>query len=392
MGTNAAPNAAGNLAGPPTDATRSTMAVQPATGSIAARAGAYVVLLGTAMTTVGLSWDIQWHIEVGPDTFFTLPHLLLYSGSAISGIASLVMVLMATSAHRADRPLPRAVGGTPIRVFGGTFTAPLGYLVSGTGAASFLLYGLLDLQWHSIYGFDAVLNTPSHVALFLSIMITMIGSVIVFASAREQRWGQLGVVLAIPILITFAPIPANGLSNLPLPIDPVILALIFFAPLLLIIGRGILRRPGSAIAIAAVLGIMQAVLWWFSPWAAHVYAAASGLPLRDGLTPQPPKLPGTMPMFLIVAAVIVEVLFWMIRSRNLNAKKVLLLAGAVAGLITAGGLPLQLTLTDPTSNIAPAAIATITIIGLPLGVLAGYLGARFTTMINALPPATEATR
>jgi hypothetical protein len=277
-------------------------------------------------------------------------------------------------------------------VFGGTFTAPLGYLVSGTGAASFLLYGLLDLQWHSIYGFDAVLNTPSHVALFLSIMITMIGSVIVFASAREQRWGQLGVVLAIPILITFAPIPANGLSNLPLPIDPVILALIFFAPLLLIIGRGILRRPGSAIAIAAVLGIMQAVLWWFSPWAAHVYAAASGLPLRDGLTPQPPKLPGTMPMFLIVAAVIVEVLFWMIRSRNLNAKKVLLLAGAVAGLITAGGLPLQLTLTDPTSNIAPAAIATITIIGLPLGVLAGYLGARFTTMINALPPATEATR
>ncbi|MCW2637809.1 MAG: hypothetical protein JWP76_115 [Dactylosporangium sp.] len=386
MGTTAPPNAAGGLAGPPADAARSTTAGQPATGSIAAWAGAYVVLLGTAITTVGLSWDIEWHKQVGPDTFFTLPHLLLYSGSAISGIASLVMVLLATSAQRAGRPLPRRVGGTPVRVFGGTFAAPLGYLVSGTGAASFLIYGLLDLQWHSIYGFDAVLNTPSHVALFLSILITMVGSVIVFASAREQRWGRIGVVLSIPILITFAPIPANGLSNLPLPVDPVILGIILFSPLLLIIGTGILRRPGSAIAIAAALGIMQAFLWWFSPWAAHVYAAASGLPLRDGLVPQPPELPGAMPMFLIVAAVAVEILFGMIRTRNLNARKVLLLAGGVAGLVIADGLPLQRALTDPTSNIAPAAIAMITIIGLPLGILAGYLGGRFTAMMNALAP------
>jgi hypothetical protein len=86
--------------------------------------------------------------------------------------------------------------------------------------------------------------------------------------------------------MTFAPIPANGLSNLSLPIDPVILGIIFFSPLLLVIGAGIVRRPGAAIAIAAVLGIMQAGLWWFSPWAAEAYAAASGLPLRDGLTPR----------------------------------------------------------------------------------------------------------
>jgi hypothetical protein len=30
------------------------------------------------------------------------------------------------------------------------FHAPLGYLISGTGATLFLLYGLLDLWWHSI--------------------------------------------------------------------------------------------------------------------------------------------------------------------------------------------------------------------------------------------------
>ena len=158
----------------------------------AARIGAWSVFAGTVITTLGISWDVQWHKEVGPDTFFTLSHLALYSGSALSGISSLVMVLLATSAQRAGNPLARTVGGTPVRVFGGTFTAPLGYLASGAGAALFLIYGLLDLWWHSIYGFDAVLNTPSHVALFLSISITMVGSVIVFAAARDQRWGQVG--------------------------------------------------------------------------------------------------------------------------------------------------------------------------------------------------------
>jgi hypothetical protein len=366
----------------------------PATASradagIAGRAGAWVVLLGTAITTLGISWDVQWHKMVGPDTFFTLSHLALYSGSALSGIASLVMVLMATSAQRAGRPMPRTVGGTPIRVFGGVFTAPLGYLISGIGAAMFLLYGLLDLWWHSIYGFDAVLNTPSHVALFLSITTTMIGSIIVFASARDQRWGQIGVLMAIPIMITFAPVPMNAFSTLPLPIDPVLIGVIFFSSLLLIIGAGILRRPGSAIAIAVVLGVLQAFLWWFSPWAAVTYAASVGLPLRDGLTPQPPDLPSAMPMFLILAAVGVEILFWMIRSRGLDARKVLLLIGAIAGLVVAVTLPLQQTLVDPTASFGIAAIGIVAAVGLVFGVLAGFLGGRFIPMLRALAPAMQ---
>src|SRR6266481_178862 len=227
------PKAAAVRAGPQTNDASST---------IGPRIGAWVVLLGTMITTLGISWDVQWHKTVGPDSFYTLPHLFIYSGSAIAGIASLVMVLMATSAQRAGHPMPRTVGGTPIRLFGGIFTAPLGYLIAGVGAALFLLYGLADLWWHSIYGFDAVLNTPSHIALFLS------------------------------ILITFAPITTNAFSTLPLPLDPTIVGVIFFSSLLLIVGAGILRRPGGAIAIAAALGILQAFLWWFSPWAAVTYA------------------------------------------------------------------------------------------------------------------------
>jgi hypothetical protein len=376
-------NAAAVRAGPLTHEASSTMAP---------RIGAGVVLLGTIITTVGISWDIQWHTMVGPDTFFTLPHLFLYSGSAIAGIASLVMVLMVTSAQRAGHPMPRTVGGTPIRLFGGMFTAPFGYLMAGVGAALFLIYGLLDLWWHSIYGFDAVLNTPSHVALFLSMSITMVGSIAIFAAARDQRWGQLGMVLAIPILITFAPITTNAFATLSLPLDPTLVGVIFFSSLLLIIGAGILRRPGGAIGIAAALGILQAFLWWFSPWAAVTYAASIGLPLRDGLAHQPPDLPNAIPMFLLVAAAVVEGLFWMIRTRGLNARNLMPLVGGVTGLIVADTLPLQQVLTDPTASFSAGTIATIGIAGILFGVLAGFLAARFITMLRALAPDPKGIR
>jgi hypothetical protein len=217
----------------------------------------------------------------------------------------------------------------------------------------------------------------------------MVGSVIVFAAAREQLWGRLGVLLSIPILITFAPISANGLSNLPLPIDPVIIGIFFFSPMLLILGAAILRRPGAAIAIAAVLGVTQAFLWVFSPWAAHAYAAASGLPLRDGLTAQPPQVPSSIPMFLGLAAVVVEIAFWMIRSRNVSGGKVMLATGAVTGLIVAVTLPLQQVLTDPSASFGFATVALIGAIGIVFGILAGFLGGRFITMMNALAPSLK---
>jgi hypothetical protein len=351
---------------------------------VAGKVGAYSVLLGAAISLAGLSWDVQWHEDVGPDTFFTLSHLALYSGSALAGIASLAMVLLSTSAQRAHRSMPRWVGGTPVQVFGGTFTAPLGYLVAGIGGAAFLIYGLLDLVWHSIYGFDAVLNTPAHVALFLSISITMIGSVMIFAAARESRWGQIGVVLAIPILMLFAPLPVNALDNLGLPIDPVVASIVFFTPLLLLVGAGILRHRGAALAIAVALALLQAALWWFSPWAARTYAASEGLPLRDGLTPQAPEVPSAAPILMIVAALIVEVLFWLSRTRGLNAKNIMLLAGTLSGLIVGASLPVQQGFTDARESASMAAVLQLGALGIVFGALAGLLAARFTVMLGTL--------
>src|SRR5260370_42628060 len=121
----------------------------------------------------------------------------------------------------------------------------------------------------------------------------------------------------------FAPIPVNALNNFTLPVNPVVVGIVLFSPLLLLIGAGVLQRAGAAVAIAVTLGTLQAALWWFSPWAAKVYATSVGLPLRDALIPSPPRFPGGAPMFLIAAAVPFEVLCGLPRHRALDARDII---------------------------------------------------------------------
>jgi hypothetical protein len=97
-----------------------------------------------------------------------------------------------------------------------------------------------------------------------------------------------------------------------------------------------------------------------------------------------------MPMFLGVAAIAVEIFFWMIRTRHLNAGRFMLLTGAVTGFIVAVSLPLQQVITDPTATFDFATVVTVAIIGIPFGVLAGFLSGRFITMLRALAPARKA--
>ena len=360
-------------------------------------AGAYTVLAGTLMSTVGLSWDVQWHIEVGPDTFFTLPHLLLYAGSAIAGIAGLVMVLRATFAQRAGRPVDRAAGGSPVRVLGGTFTAPLGYLVAGTGGALFLLYGLLDLWWHSLYGFDAVLDSPPHVALFISISLTMVGSVIVFAAARARRWGRIGLVVSLPVLMTFTPITTYAFQRMPLPIDPRLAGTVFFAVCFVLMGAITLRHRRVALSIAVVLGAMQLFLWWFSPWAARVYADYVGLPLRDNLRDMAPVLPAGIPMFMLAAALAIEGLLWLGRGRGWSARRLPQLVGAVGGVVVSLSMLVQTSILRGWAGRGPMGQATASattvlidvVIGLGFGALAGYLAARFAVLLRLNTPAAD---
>ncbi|ALG07867.1 hypothetical protein [Kibdelosporangium phytohabitans] len=340
---------------------------------------ASVVLGGTMLSLVGLTWDIQWHSDVGPDTFFTLPHLLLYSGSAVAGIASLVVVLMTTAAQRRGGNIDPIVGGRAVGVFGKTFAAPVGYLVSGVGAASFLLYGLWDQWWHSLYGFDAVIDSPPHIGLLLSISITMVGAVMVFATAREHRWGQAGTIAGAATLLAFSMVTVIGLRALPDGIVyPVTAGATFMCVLLLTMAAGVITRRGGALAVAVAVGLIQAVFWWFSPWAARVYADAVGLPVRDYIDGVP-SLPALIPMSLIIVAAAIELL------RKVPAA----ITGAVGGLIITLTVPLQNAWVYGGSMPPTDAYLATAAVGAIVGALAGMLGRRFGQMLRHLAPANE---
>jgi hypothetical protein len=61
----------------------------------------------------------------------------------------------------------------------------------------------------------------------------------------------------------------------------------------------------------------------------------------------------------------------------------------LTGLIVGLTLPVQQSLTDPTSPLTSTDVANLGLLGIPLGGLAGFLAARFTVMLNALTPARK---
>jgi hypothetical protein len=344
------------------------------------------VLAGSVISLIGLTWDIQWHGDVGPDTFFTLPHLFLYSGSAISGLASLVVVLMTTAARRAGRRVDARVGGRVVNVFGKVFAAPAGYLVTGSGAAMFLLYGLWDQWWHGLYGFDAVIDSPPHIGLLLSITLSIIGTVMVFAAAREHRWGTAGVVGSLGVLIAFSTVTVLGLQQIDAdPVDVVSVGIAFLSVLLVTAGAGFRRTPGGAMRVAAALAVIQAITWWFSPWAAEAYANAVGLPMRDYIDGVP-AMPAMMPMALLPIAAVLEAVYLLSR-RGWSTGRVSVLTGGIGGLLIGATMPIQNVLVYGAHRIDWSMVFGTAAVGAVFGLLGGFAGWRFGGMLRLLAPA-----
>ena len=98
-------------------------------------------MAGTALSWLGAGWDISWHRMFGRDTFWSTPHLFIYTGVALWGIAALV----ATATAMSGRP----IRGRPMQI--GPFRAELGLALIGFGAIGILRQGRLpaDLAAHA---------------------------------------------------------------------------------------------------------------------------------------------------------------------------------------------------------------------------------------------------
>jgi hypothetical protein len=348
------------------------------------------MLVGVFLSFLGFCWDIQWHADVGPDTFFTAPHLVLYSGVAIAGLTSLAMVLMTTVYAR--REVAAALGGT-VPILGGMFRGPLGYVIGGFGALFFLLYGLMDQWWHTLYGFDVTLVSPPHVGLILSIMVTMAGCLMALAwhvrtasaSRLQQVLAAVGVAFAAAVLVAFImptlsdllPWALFGAVSWP----NLVVSALYPAAILTVIS--IVRRPWAGTLFGLLFTALDLLVTAIVPGITATYAASIGLFLRDTASGEA-IVPALLPTYVLAAGVAVDLLLLAGRHMGWRTTAVVPVAGAVAALVLRvlePDLPLyQPGPLDPEEMVArrseiSAAVATSSLLLAPfVGAVAAWFG------------------
>jgi hypothetical protein len=137
-------------------------------------------VVGTFLQVAGANWDVSSHILGIVDTFFTTPHLVLYLGIFLSLFSGLLGVWI--SGRLKDGRLTPSVTG---------------FRLSLAGSAIQLIAGPLDFWWHSAYGFDPFLFTPTHSMLIVGLAMTGVGMVIGAARLSQITGGKLVKALLV---------------------------------------------------------------------------------------------------------------------------------------------------------------------------------------------------
>ncbi|MDX3102029.1 hypothetical protein [Nonomuraea angiospora] len=320
--------------------------------------GAWFLLLGYATLLTGMVWDGQWHGDVGPDNFWTAPHLLLYAGTGVIGLTCLIVVLLSTWGRGP------ATGTPSVTVFR-TFRAPWPFLVGGLGASGNLLYAGSDLWWHEVYGFDIAAGpTPSHFGLGLSIQVEIFAMIMAFAVLRRTRSERWGLALAVG-LATLGSTSAFGMVSelvfewLP-GIAPRVLGLGAAAALILSLVVGLARSWHWPAATGLTFVLVQGGLSLFAPAATRWYAEAIGQPMRDYAANLPQALIGFPATYPLVALLAGAMTAWAVR-RGVHPGWIAVAAGALAGVNTAlfyGGIGIM-EMNLPVTLLAATALGTV---------------------------------
>jgi hypothetical protein len=147
-----------------------------------------VLLGGKLLGAWGLTWDIQWHLLIGRDTFWIPPHLMMYCGVTAGFLAALAVLALDTrEARRGGRPR-----GT-LTIFG--LTSTRGVHLAAWGVALVLLAAPIDDLWHRLFGLDVTLWSPPHLLGLLGSAINTLGTLLlateVYAAGRRARLAAL---------------------------------------------------------------------------------------------------------------------------------------------------------------------------------------------------------
>ncbi|MCV0400722.1 MAG: hypothetical protein K5777_01885 [Nitrosopumilus sp.] len=119
-----------------------------------------ISLFGSVLEIWGGSWDITSHAIGSPESFFTPPHAVLYSGVGISLIAAIASMFILGK----DKEIRQK-----------SFSLGLKLII--VGSMFQIIAGPSDYLWHELFGTDGLLS-PTHLTLITGILIQSVGIVI----------------------------------------------------------------------------------------------------------------------------------------------------------------------------------------------------------------------
>ena len=154
----------------------------------AARLAVWTLIVGKLVGAWGLTWDIQWHLRIGRDSFWIAPHVMMYAGVTAGFIVTFGVLALETWRARGGRPRP----GT-IRVAG--LVGTRGFHLAAWGVALVILAAPIDDLWHRLFGLDITLWSPPHLLGLLGTAINTIGTLLaaieVYPPRNRLRWVAL---------------------------------------------------------------------------------------------------------------------------------------------------------------------------------------------------------
>ncbi len=138
--------------------------------------------LAVTSTTVGLYWDISWHVGIGRDTFWTPAHLAIQFGAVLTGLSCAYLILHTTFAGDALSQ------EKSVKIWG--LRGPLGAFIAAWAGFCMLTSAPFDNWWHNSYGLDVAILSPPHVVLLVGIFVMGLGGLILTTGQMNLSFGE----------------------------------------------------------------------------------------------------------------------------------------------------------------------------------------------------------
>ncbi len=162
--------------------------------------------------TIGIGWDRRWHAQHAFDTFYSPPHLFIYSVATLTTLLAVGLVLL---------PALRRPFGTTMRLPLLWFPVPAALILWLGGFATLGLAGLLDDLWHSTFGLDETGWSTPHAMIGWALLGISWGFVACRLALRPTRPlpGYTAVFLSLILILLSAapfmgPLQANNTAAL----------------------------------------------------------------------------------------------------------------------------------------------------------------------------------